>query len=94
MKNNAAYAPNQPDFNQVILKELAEIKKLLGTTPKTSTPNEFLRPKEVCSIFGISRTKFDNLKRSGIFPVKKIGKDVIVLRSDLDKFFSAPQSNF
>lgn len=89
-----AIPPNQPDINQVILKELAEIKKLLGTTPKTSTPNEFLRPKEVCSIFGISRTKFDNLKRAGVFPYKKIGKDVVVLRSDLEKFFSAPQSNF
>lgn len=86
--------PNQPDFNQEILKELAEIKKLLGTAPKTTTLNEFLRPKEVCSIFGISRTKFDNLKRGGIFPFKKIGKDVVVLRSDLEKFFSAPQSNY
>ncbi|WP_394991658.1 helix-turn-helix domain-containing protein [Emticicia sp.] len=91
---------NQPDFTQVILKELSEIKTLLehsniNTTKKYLQPtNEFLRPKEVCSIFGISRTKFDNLKRGGVFPFKKIGKDVVVLRSDLDKFFSAPQSNF
>lgn len=85
---------NQPDFNQLILKELADIKKLLGTAPKTTTLNEFLRPKEVCSIFSISRTKFDNLKRGGVFPFKKIGKDVVVLRSDLDKFFSSNQSNF
>jgi hypothetical protein len=81
-------SPNQSDFTQVILKELADIKKLLGTAPKITTPNEYLRPKEVCSIFGISRTKFDNLKRGGIFPFKKIGKDVVILRSDLDKFFS------
>lgn len=86
--------PNQPDFNQIVLKELSEIKKLLGSTPKITTPNEFLRPKEVCSIFGISRTKFDNLKRGGVFPFKKIGKDVVILRSDLEKFFSVPKTNY
>lgn len=85
---------NQPNFNQLILKELADIKKLLSTTPKTATTNEFLRPKDVCEIFGISRTKFDNLKRGGVVPFRKIGKDVVVLRSDLDKFFSAPKTNF
>lgn len=94
MESNDSLGTNQPYVIQTILKELAEIKKILGTTPKTTTLNEFLRPKEVCSIFGISRTKFDNLKRAGVFPYKKIGKDVVVLRSDLEKFFSAPQSNF
>jgi hypothetical protein len=94
MKNNSAYVANQPEFTQIILKELAEIKQLIGTTPKTNTPNEYLRPKEVCSLFGISRTKFDNLKRGGVFPYKKIGKDVFILRNDLEKFFYDPKTSF
>lgn len=100
MKNNTVHAPNQPGFNQIVLKELSEIKTLLEHSNTSTTKaylqasNEYLRPKEVCSIFGISRTKFDNLKRGGVFPFKKIGKDVVVLRSDLDKFFSVPRTNF
>ncbi len=92
--------PNQPDFNQLFLKKLNQIVSLLEnsntntTKANLQTSNEYLRPKEVCSIFGISRTKFDNLKRGGIFPYKRIGKDVFILRSDLDKFFSAPKTNF
>ena len=95
---------SQPDFN-LILKRLDKIESLLQgsklehsnlntTNTFLQISNEYLRPKEVCSIFGISRTKFDNLKRGGVFPFKKIGKDVVVLRSDLDKFFSAPKTNF
>ena len=96
MNNRLGFTPatNQSDFNQIVLKELAEIKKILGTASKNSTTNDYLRPKDVCSLFGISRTKFDNLKRSGVFPFKKIGKDVVVLRSDLEKFFSNSQSTF
>ncbi|WP_435352870.1 helix-turn-helix transcriptional regulator [Emticicia sp. SJ17W-69] len=100
MYSNQISPKNQPDFNQIILKELSEIKTLLEYSNINTTKgylkanNEFLRPKEVCSMFGISRTKFDTLKRSGIFPFKKIGRDVVVLRSDLEKFFSTPKTNF
>ncbi len=94
MESNNSLGTNQPNIIQIILKELTEIKKILGTAPKDNLPNEYLRPKEVCAIFGISRTKFDNLKRGGVVPFKKIGRDVVVLRSDLDKFFSVPRTNF
>lgn len=94
MYSNQISPKNQPDFTQIVLKELSEIKTLLEHSNTNTTKaylqltNEYLRPKEVCSIFGISRTKFDNLKRGGVFPFKKIGKDVVILRSDLEKFFS------
>lgn len=49
---------------------------------------DFYRPTEVCQILGISRSKFESYKRSGIFPTKRMGGSVYVASVDVLKHLS------
>ena len=46
---------------------------------------EWYRPTEVCQLLSISRSKFEMYKRSGVIPVRRIGKSVYVAASDISK---------
>lgn len=46
---------------------------------------DWYRPVEVCQLLGISRSKFEMYKRSGVIPVRRIGKSVYIAASDISK---------
>jgi predicted DNA-binding transcriptional regulator AlpA len=48
---------------------------------------EWYRPMEVCQLLGISRSKFESYKRSGFFPIQKLGGGVYVASSDIESLF-------
>jgi hypothetical protein len=48
---------------------------------------EWYRPTEVCQILGISRSKFEAYKRSGFFPIHKLGGGIYVASSDISRLF-------
>lgn len=54
---------------------------------------EWYRPTEVCQLMGISRSKFEVYKRSGLIPVRRVGKSVYVAASEISRLInSTPNS--
>ncbi|SEJ71143.1 Helix-turn-helix domain-containing protein [Dyadobacter koreensis] len=47
---------------------------------------DWYRPAEVCKILGISRSKFESLKRSGAFCAQKVGGVVYIAASELTAY--------
>lgn len=65
------------------VESLENIIKSNKEVPK----KEWYRPAEVCQILGISRSKFESFKRSGFFPIHKLGGGIYVAASDIEIHF-------
>ena len=54
-------------------------------------------PDDACRVLGIGKSKFYQLTRAGVIPIRKIGRRSLVLRSDLTKWLDGlatkPTSN-
>ena len=72
---------HQIDKLSLKIKGLESLIKSKSEIPQ----KEYYRPAEVCQIFGISRSKFEQFKRDGLFPTHKIGGMVYVASSDLER---------
>jgi len=81
---------NLPDV-QVQIDRLTRRVESLASKIKSNKEvpkKDYYRPTEVCQLLGISRSKFESYKRSGIFPVKRMGGSVYVASADVLKHFS------
>lgn len=70
-----------------LTQEVTQLKNQLAS--KNEIPKkDWYRPAEVCQMIGISRSKFENQKRSGFFQVHKIpgSNGVYIAASELSKF--------
>ncbi|WP_097126343.1 helix-turn-helix domain-containing protein [Spirosoma fluviale] len=57
---------------------------------KITSPDEWLKPKDIQRIFKIGHNKYYQFVRDGAFPVSKPdpkGRAVFVRKSDVEKFF-------
>jgi excisionase family DNA binding protein len=54
-----------------------------------STDDEWLRPQEIISHYGIGRTRLYTWLAAGDLPSTKLGKTRHVRRSDLDRFLES-----
>ena len=54
-------------------------------------------PDDACRVLGIGKSKFYQLTRAGLIPIRKFGRRSLVLRSDLalwlDSLATKPTSN-
>jgi hypothetical protein len=70
-----------------LTREVTQLKNQL--TPKHEVPKkDWYRPAEVCQLVGISRSKFETQKRSGLFQIHRIpgSNGVYIAASELSKF--------
>ena len=84
---------NSPDFQQIILAELAEIKQRLDSkpTPETSI-GKLLQPKEVCQNYGIARNTLEKFFTSGLLTPLRLSPDsrkLYVAESQLNEIFKS-----
>lgn len=70
-----------------LTREVAHLKTQIKSN--TTTPRKvWYRPSEVCQLLGISRSKFETYKRSGLFPIRKVGGSVYVSYADISRLFA------
>jgi excisionase family DNA binding protein len=46
-------------------------------------------PDDACRVLGIGKSKFYQLTRAGIIPIRKFGRRSLVLRSDLSQWLES-----
>lgn len=87
---SAKKSPVAPEVQRQIDRLTQEVTQLRNQlASKNEVPKkEWYRPAEVCQIIGISRSKFETQKRSGIFQVYRIpgSNGIYIAASELSKF--------
>jgi len=68
---------------QYLMDKIIELKRRIDSNAPPK--KDYYRATEVCKIFGISRSKFEQFKRDGLFPTHKVGGMVYVAASDLER---------
>lgn len=84
-----------PPEVQFQIDQLSRKVELLASQIKSNKEvpkKEWYRPTEVCQILGISRSKFESFKRSGFFPVHKLGGGIYVAATDIEIHFPKRRS--
>lgn len=85
MANQTALPPAAQAQIDRLTRDIEELKKQI----QSSTPvgqKDWYRPTEVCKILGISRSKFEGLKRSGLFSTERVGGVVYVAATQLNNY--------
>jgi excisionase family DNA binding protein len=81
-----------PEAQAQIDRLSRQVEKLQNQIQSKSdiTKKDWYRPTEVCKILGISRSKFEGLKRSGMFSPHRVGGVVYIAASELNNYLPRP----
>jgi hypothetical protein len=86
-------SPQDPNFQQIILAELAEIKRRLDVHASTEQSiGKLLQPKEVCQNYGIARNTLEKFFNTGLLTPLRLSPEsrkIYVAESQLNQIFKS-----
>ncbi|WP_414717300.1 helix-turn-helix domain-containing protein [Telluribacter sp.] len=83
IRQKSTLSPEGQYLLDTFTEQLERLERKLGT--QTPPKKDYYRATEVCQILNISRSKFEQFKRDGLFPTHKVGGMVYVAASEIDR---------
>jgi predicted site-specific integrase-resolvase len=85
MANQIAFSPEAQAQIDRLSRQVEKLQNQIQSKVDVSK-KDWYRPTEVCRILGISRSKFEGLKRSGMFSPRRVGGVVYIAASELNQY--------
>jgi hypothetical protein len=85
MENQTTLSPAVQAQIDLLTRKVEDLQKQIRSKKEVGK-KDWYRPTEVCEILSISRSKFEGLKRSGLFSPCKVGGVVYIAASELNNY--------